>query len=128
MDDGTPIKLSVTIDRKDGSAVFDFAGASCASQLDLDAPDPSCTCPATPAQLMLLPTPREVQRRAGNASSTSECGSYCVRVWACDAQMLHQKSLPDWRRHGSRGVWKHQCAAGRHQFSGHLCAAMHGPR
>ena len=27
MDDGTPIRLSVTIDRRDGSAVFDFAGA-----------------------------------------------------------------------------------------------------
>eukprot|EP00002_Diphylleia_rotans_P021998 TRINITY_DN4298_c0_g1_i3.p1 TRINITY_DN4298_c0_g1~~TRINITY_DN4298_c0_g1_i3.p1 ORF type:complete len:1178 (+),score=228.16 TRINITY_DN4298_c0_g1_i3:265-3798(+) len=26
MDDGTPIKLKVTIDRKDGSATFDFAG------------------------------------------------------------------------------------------------------
>jgi len=28
MDDGTPIRLAVTIDRRDGSAVFDFAGAS----------------------------------------------------------------------------------------------------
>ena len=27
MDDGTPIKLSVIIDRSDGSAVFDFTGA-----------------------------------------------------------------------------------------------------
>ena len=26
MDDGTPIRLAVTIDRRDGSAVFDFAG------------------------------------------------------------------------------------------------------
>ncbi|KAK9839403.1 hypothetical protein WJX81_000039 [Elliptochloris bilobata] len=26
MDDGTPIKLAVTVDRRDGSAVFDFAG------------------------------------------------------------------------------------------------------
>lgn len=26
MDDGTPICLSVTIDRRDGSAVFDFEG------------------------------------------------------------------------------------------------------
>ena len=26
MDDGTPICLKVTIDRKDGSAVFDFTG------------------------------------------------------------------------------------------------------
>ena len=27
MDDGTPIRLAVTIDRRHGSAVFDFAGA-----------------------------------------------------------------------------------------------------
>jgi N-methylhydantoinase B/oxoprolinase/acetone carboxylase alpha subunit len=26
MDDGTPIRLAVTIDRRDGSAVFDFKG------------------------------------------------------------------------------------------------------
>lgn len=26
MDDGTPIKLAVTIDRKDGTACFDFTG------------------------------------------------------------------------------------------------------
>lgn len=26
MDDGTPIRLAVTIDRRDGSAVFDFEG------------------------------------------------------------------------------------------------------
>ena len=26
MDDGTPIKLAVTIDRRDGSALFDFEG------------------------------------------------------------------------------------------------------
>jgi N-methylhydantoinase B/oxoprolinase/acetone carboxylase alpha subunit len=26
MDDGTPIKLAVTIDRRDGSAIFDFEG------------------------------------------------------------------------------------------------------
>lgn len=27
MDDGSPIRLAVTIDRSDGSAVFDFEGA-----------------------------------------------------------------------------------------------------
>jgi N-methylhydantoinase B/oxoprolinase/acetone carboxylase alpha subunit len=27
MDDGSPIKLAVTIDRSDGSAVFDFEGS-----------------------------------------------------------------------------------------------------
>lgn len=27
MDDGTPIKLAVTVNRRDGSAVFDFKGA-----------------------------------------------------------------------------------------------------
>ena len=26
MDDGTPIRLSITIDRRDGSAIFDFDG------------------------------------------------------------------------------------------------------
>ena len=26
MDDGTPIALSVTVDRRDGSAIFDFEG------------------------------------------------------------------------------------------------------
>jgi 5-oxoprolinase (ATP-hydrolysing) len=28
MDDGSPIKLAVTIDRSDGSAVFDFEGTN----------------------------------------------------------------------------------------------------
>lgn len=28
MDDGTPVCLAVTIDRSDGSAIFDFAGAN----------------------------------------------------------------------------------------------------
>jgi hypothetical protein len=28
MDDGTPICLAITVDRRDGSAVFDFAGVS----------------------------------------------------------------------------------------------------
>lgn len=27
MDDGSPIRLAVTIDRRDGSAIFDFEGA-----------------------------------------------------------------------------------------------------
>ena len=29
MDDGTPIRLAVTIDRKAGSALLDFEGALC---------------------------------------------------------------------------------------------------
>ena len=29
MDDGTPIRLSITIDRNIGSALFDFEGALC---------------------------------------------------------------------------------------------------
>ena len=29
MDDGTPIRLAVTIDRKDGSALLDFEGVLC---------------------------------------------------------------------------------------------------
>ena len=40
MDDGTPIRLSVTVDRRDGSAAFDFAGTG---------PEVLCNANAPPA-------------------------------------------------------------------------------
>jgi len=45
MDDGTPIRLSVTIDRRDGSAIFDFTGTGPELYGNLNAP-PAVTASA----------------------------------------------------------------------------------
>ncbi len=68
MDDGTPIKLSVTIDRKDGSAVFDFAGALlCLS-----------TGPGCPGSLMHLPRHSCPADVASHASRGAEASWQCI--------------------------------------------------
>lgn len=45
LDDGTPIRLAITIDRKHGSAVFDFAGTGPEIYGNLNAP-PAVTASA----------------------------------------------------------------------------------
>lgn len=45
LDDGTPIRLAVTIDRRTGSAVFDFAGTGPEIYGNLNAP-PAVTASA----------------------------------------------------------------------------------
>jgi N-methylhydantoinase B/oxoprolinase/acetone carboxylase alpha subunit len=46
MDDGTPIRLAVTIDRRDGSALFDFEGGRGG-------------CEGVPAQPLPVPSPSQ---------------------------------------------------------------------
>ena len=41
MDDGTPICLTITIDRRDGSALFDFTGQSSSFSPSLERPQSS---------------------------------------------------------------------------------------
>ena len=57
MDDGTPIRLAVTIDRRNGSAVFDFAGGGPCPTHTLCGQD-SCKC--DPAQESLRASPRKI--------------------------------------------------------------------
>lgn len=45
LDDGTPIKLAITINRNDGSAIFDFNGTGCEMYGNLNAP-PAVTASA----------------------------------------------------------------------------------
>lgn len=54
MDDGTPIRLAVTVDRRDGSAVFDFEGGPL---LLLPPLEPPPLPPPPPLQLLRCAVP-----------------------------------------------------------------------
>ncbi len=54
MDDGTPIRLSITIDRRDGSAVFDFEGKLVHGILFIPAPFPRSSPSFAPTNLSEL--------------------------------------------------------------------------
>lgn len=101
MDDGTPICLSVTIDRRDGSAAFDFEGA-CHSLLGLI------------SQLN--------KQRAWLIAETDKVSLAILGARPKDVS-LHR---PPTCRHRPRGVWQHQRAARSHALCHHLRAALHG--
>lgn len=80
MDDGTPICLSITVDRRDGSAVFDFAGALTTVELNSGPTVGRLSCADKLAHDLLAQVDDHI------------CCSAFIIHWACDGgpRVYHQ--------------------------------------
>lgn len=123
MDDGTPIRLAVTVDRRDGSATFDFEGAFAFA----------LTISMAKRMVALL-----AERRA-EACVQGAAGAL-LRLQPAAARRAHphphphshplprpsHSAPPAPNRHRPPGVWQHQRAARGGSLRHHLRAALPG--